>query len=377
MKNLLVAFLALILCSCQAPVKDTISIKGKVKFPDNRFKMTIVERNGFDKTIIDSVEVKPDGTYAFEMKVEKAGVYTLDCQKWQSVQFWAEDEDLEVDFRGQDTAKMKIKNPPYVYINGGPNNEVMNLVAFNNYRGYQNMIAAGQIMYKASLSDSEEWKANAAEGYNRNYVDQDARTRYIAEHYADRNSVISLLGSLRKASDKPLLEKIIKTLEAKNPNYQPLVDYKEATAKAKAQKERLAIGKEAPIFEFPTVDGEMVNLKEFRGKYLVVDFWASWCGPCRNEIPHMKDLYEVYKGKDIEFLSVSIDKSKNAWKKAMRQEDMAWPQLQAPGSGKDIMKEYQFSGIPYIILLDKEGKIVAKQLRSESLKKQLESIFKS
>jgi len=376
MKNLLVAFLALILFSCQPPVKDTITITGKVKFPDNRFKMTIVKRNGFDKTIIDSVEVKKDGTYAFEMKVEDVGVYTLDCQKWQSVRFWAEDEDLEIDFRGQDTAKMKIKNPPYVYINGGPNNEVMNLEAYNSYRGYQNMIAAGQIMYKASLTDSEEWKANAAEGYNRNYIDQDARTRYIAEHYADRNSVISLLSSLRKESDKPLVEKIIKTLEAKNPNYQPLIDYKEATAKAKAQKERLAIGKEAPIFEFPTVEGKMVNLKEFRGKYLVVDFWASWCGPCRNEIPHMKELYEEYKGQDIEFLSVSIDKSKNAWKKAMRQEDMAWPQLQAPGSGKDIMKEYQFSGIPYIILLDKEGKIVAKQLRSESLKKELGSIFK-
>ena len=376
MKNLLVAFLALILFSCQAPVKDTITITGKVKFPDNKYKMTIVKRNGFDKTILDSVEVKKDGTYAFEMKVKEVGVYTLDCQKWQSVRFWAEDEDLKVDFRGRDTAKMKIKNPPYVYINGGPNNEVMNLVAFNGYRGYQNMITAGQIMYKSSLSNSEEWKANAAEGYNRNYDDQDARTRYIAEHYADRNSIISVLGSLRKASDKPLLEKILKTLEAKNPNYQPLVAYKEATAKAKAQKERLAIGKEAPIFEFPTVDGKMVNLKEFRGKYLVVDFWASWCGPCRSEIPHMKDLYKAYKGKDIEFLSVSIDKSKNAWKKAMRQEDMAWPQLQAPGAGKDIMKEYQFSGIPYIILLDKEGKIVAKHLRSESLKEKLKSIFK-
>ncbi len=368
MKNLLVAFLALILFSCQPPVKDTITITGKVKFPDNKYKMTIVKRNGFDKTIIDSVEVKKDGTYAFEMKVDEVGVYSLDCQKWQRVSFWAEDEDLVVDFRGQDTAKMKIKNPPYVYINGGPNNEVMNLVAFNGYRGYQNMIAAGRIMYEASKTDSQEWKDNAAQGYNRNYDDQDARTRYIAEHYADRNSIISVLGSLRKAADKPLLDKIIKTLEAKNPNYQPLLDYKKAKAEAKAQKERLAIGKEAPIFEFPTVEGKMVNLKEFRGKYLVVDFWASWCGPCRSEIPHMKDLYEVYKGKDIEFLSVSIDKSKNAWKKAMRQEDMAWPQLQAPGSGKDIMKEYQFSGIPYIILLDKEGKIVAMHLRSESLK---------
>jgi len=376
MKNLLVAFLALILFSCQPPVKDTISIKGKVKFPDNRFKMKIIKRNGFDKTIIDSVEVKPDGTYAFEMKVDKPGVYTLDCQKWQSVQIWAEDEDLEINFRGQDTAKMKIKNPPYVYIKGGENNEVMNLSSFNGYRSYQNMIAAGKIMYAASKTNSEEWKANAAEGYNRNYDDLDARVRYIAEHYADRNSILSVLPSLRKESDKPLIEKIIKTLEAKNPNYQPLLDYKEAVAKAKAQKERLAIGKEAPIFEFPTKEGKMVNLKEFRGKYLVVDFWASWCGPCRNEIPHMKELYEVYKGKDIEFLSVSIDKSKNAWKKAMRQEDMAWPQLQAPGSGKDIMKEYQFSGIPYIILLDKEGKIVAKHLRSETLKEKLEEIFK-
>ncbi len=377
MRTIIIAVLSVLLFSCgQQPQKDTISIKGNVKFPDTNFKMMIVKRDGFDKTIIDSTQVDKDGNYAFEMKVDEVGVYSLDCQKWQRVSFWAEDEDLEIDFRGQDTAKIKIKNPPFVYINGGPSNEVMNLLSFNSYRSYQGMIAAGKIMYQASLSDSKEWQANAAEGYNRNYDMSDAVTRYIAEHYADRNSIISVLGSLRKETDKPLLEKIIKTLEAKNPNYQPLINYKEAKAKAKAQKERLAIGKEAPIFEFPTVDGKMVNLKEFRGKYLVVDFWASWCGPCRQEIPHMKDLYEVYKGKDIEFLSVSIDKSKNAWKKAMRQEDMAWPQLQAPGSGKDIMKEYQFSGIPYIILLDKEGKIVAKQLRSESLKKQLESIFK-
>ena len=376
MKNLLVAFFALILCSCQAPVKDTITIQGKVKFPDNKFKMKIVKRNGFDKTIIDSVAVNPDGTYKFEMKVDKPGVYTLDCQKWQSVQIWAENEDLEINFRGQDTAKMKIKNPPYVYINGGPNNEVMNLLAYNYYRNYQSMIAAGKVMYKASQSDSEEWKKEAGNGYNTCYDDLDERTRYIAEHYADRNSIISVLGSLRKDSDKALLEKIVKILEAKNPNYQPLIDYKEATAKAKAQKERLAIGKEAPIFEFPTVEGKMVNLKEFRGKYLVVDFWASWCGPCRKEIPHLKELYEVYKDKDVEFLSVSIDKSKNAWKKAMRQEDMHWPQIQAPDSGKDIMKEYQFSGIPYIILLDKEGKIVGKQLRGESLTKKLEETIK-
>lgn len=377
MRTFIIAILSVILFSCaQQPQKNTISINGKVKFPDNRFKMAIVKRNGFDKTIIDSVDVKPDGTYKFEMKVTNPGVYTLDCQKWQSVQFWAEDEDLEIDFRGQDTAKMKIKNPPYVFIKGGPNNEVMNLLAYNYYRNYQSMIAAGHVMYKASLSDCEEWKEEASKGYNVCYDDLDARTRYIAEHYADRNSIISVLSSLRKENDAELIENIIKTLEAKNPNYQPLLDYKKETAEAIAQKERLDIGKEAPIFEFPTKDGDMVSLKDFRGKYLIVDFWASWCGPCRNEIPHLKEIYQEYKDKGVEILSVSIDKSKNAWKKAMNEEKMSWPQIQAPGAGKDIMKEYQFSGIPYIILLDKEGRIIGKQLRGQSLTDKLETVFK-
>ena len=125
----------LLLGACAATEQKTITIKGKVQFPDNSFNMEIVERNGFDKTIIDSCKVNEDGTYRFTMKVDRPGVYTLDCQKWQSVQFWAEDEDLEIDFRGMDTARIKIKNSPYVYINGGPNNEVMNLMNWDSYLG--------------------------------------------------------------------------------------------------------------------------------------------------------------------------------------------------------------------------------------------------
>ncbi|WP_207784567.1 TlpA disulfide reductase family protein [Marinifilum breve] len=377
MRTILIALISVILFSCvQQPADNYITIKGKVKFPDNQFKMTIVKRNGFEKTIIDSVELKPDNSYEFKMKVDNPGVYTLDCQKWQSVRFWAEDEDLEIDFRGRDTAKIKIKNPPFVYIKGGPNNEVMNLLSFNSYRSYQGMIAAGKIMYQASKSDSKEWKESAAEGYNRNYVQTDAYMRYVAKYYADRNSIISVLGSLRKESDQPLKEHIIKTLEAKNPNYQPLLDYKKEMAEAKAAREKMMEGKVAPDFSFPTKKGDKnYGPKDFRGKYVLIDFWASWCGPCRQEIPHLKKEYEKYHGKGLEMLSVSIDHSKNAWMKAMRKEKMPWPQVQAPKSGKDIMKEYQFSGIPFIVLLDKEGKIVGKNLRGEKLEKLLESIF--
>ena len=152
MKRVLNAVLGgcLLVASCAAPKKDTITIKGKVQFPDNQFNMEIVERNGFDKTIIDSCKVNADGTYQFTMKVDRPGVYTLECQKWQSVQFWAEDEDLEINFRGMDTARIKIKNPPYVHINGGPNNEVMNLLNWDSYRCTYSLALFKMSMYSCS-----------------------------------------------------------------------------------------------------------------------------------------------------------------------------------------------------------------------------------
>lgn len=100
------------------------------------------------------------------MKVDRPGVYTLECQKWQSVQFWAEDEDLEINFRGMDTARIKIKNPPYVYINGGPNNEVMNLMNWDGYRGYQLMIGISQGVYRIQGLDDQAKQETSMKFYD-------------------------------------------------------------------------------------------------------------------------------------------------------------------------------------------------------------------
>lgn len=356
--------------------QKTITIKGKVKFPYNRFNMEIIERQGFDKTIIDSCKVKDDGTYEFKMKVDKPGVYTLDCQKWQSVQFWAEDEDLEINFRGEDTAKIKIKNPPYVYIKGGPNNEVMNLMNWDGYRGYQLMIGVSQGVYRIPGIDDQAKQEVSGKFYDMLGNESRARMRFLAEHYADRNSVLAVLPSLRGEENEELVQQVLARLESKNPNYAPLLKYKAEMAEAKAQKERLAEGKIAPEFSFPTPDGKkMLGPQDFKGKILVLDFWASWCGPCRAEIPHLKEAYKEYSNKGVAFFSVSIDKDNAAWRKAMKEENMPWAQVQAPKAGKDVMKQYQFSGIPYILVLDKEGKIVAKNLRGKALTDKLEELL--
>ena len=338
--------------------------------------MEIVERQGFDKTIIDSCKVKDDGTYEFKMKVDKPGVYTLDCQKWQSVQFWAEDEDLEINFRGEDTAKIKIKNPPYVYINGGPNNEVMNLMNWDGYRGYQLMIGVSQGVYRIPGIDDQAKQEVSGKFYDMLGNESRARMRFLAEHYADRNSVLAVLPSLRGEENEELVQQVLARLESKNPNYAPLLKYKAEMAEAKAQKERLSEGKVAPEFSFPTPDGKKkLGPQDFKGKILVLDFWASWCGPCRAEIPHLKEAYKEYSNKGVAFFSVSIDKDDAAWRKAMKEENMPWTQAQAPKAGKDVMKQYQFSGIPYILVLDKEGKIVAKNLRGKALTDKLEELL--
>ncbi|MEI3125667.1 MAG: TlpA disulfide reductase family protein [Odoribacter splanchnicus] len=92
------------------------------------------------------------------------------------------------------------------------------------------------------------------------------------------------------------------------------------------------------------------------------------------EIPHLKEAFEAYNKKGVEFLSVSIDKDGAAWRKAMKEENMPWAQVQAPKAGKDVMKLYQFSGIPYILVLDQEGRIVGKNLRGQKLMDKLEEM---
>lgn len=227
-----------------------------------------------------------------------------------------------------DTARIKIKNPPYVYINGGPNNELMNLVNWDGYRGYQLMIGISQGVYRIPGIDDQVKQDVSMKFYSMLGDESRARMKFLAEHYADRNSVLAILPALQGEENASLVKEVIAKLEAKNPDYVPLLKYKAHVAEVEALQQRLAEGQVAPEFSYPTPDGKKkLGPQDFKGEILVLDFWASWCGPCRAEIPHLKEAYREYHSQGVAFLSVSIDKDEAAWRKAMKEEKMPWMQV--------------------------------------------------
>ena len=137
-----------------------------------------------------------------------------------------------------------------------------------------------------------------------------------------------------------------------------------------------AIGREAPLFSMNDVNGNAVNLEDFRGNYLLVDFWASWCGPCRAENPNVVQAYKKYNGNGFEILGISLDSEKADWLEAIDADKLTWTHVSDLNSWDcEAVELYGVSAIPHSVLIDPSGIIVAKDLREEALFEKLEEIY--
>lgn len=133
-----------------------------------------------------------------------------------------------------------------------------------------------------------------------------------------------------------------------------------------AKWEKLRSGNpSAAAFSYPDINGKTVSMADLKGKYIYIDVWATWCGPCRGELPALKELEEKYAGKDIHFVSLSCDKNKKAWENMVKKDNLKGIQLHM-GTDKTFMDAYLINGIPRFILLDREGNIISANMTRPS-----------
>ncbi|MGB3618911.1 MAG: TlpA disulfide reductase family protein [Catalinimonas sp.] len=177
--------------------------------------------------------------------------------------------------------------------------------------------------------------------------------------------------------DVVFLDSLTTRFEERQPESRYAKTFREETDQIVARAEAdVNVGEEAPEISLPTPGGETVSLTDLRGKYVLVDFWASWCGPCRQENPNVVRAYNQYKGEEFEILGVSLDQKRDRWLKAIDDDKLTWPHVSdLKGWQSAAAANWNVQAIPASFLIDPEGKVIAKNLRGQALEDKLAELF--
>ncbi len=137
-------------------------------------------------------------------------------------------------------------------------------------------------------------------------------------------------------------------------------------------------GTMAPEIALPNPDGDIMKLSDLRGNYVLIDFWASWCKPCRMENPNVVRMYKKFENENFEIFGVSLDRNKEKWLEAIAKDQLEWPHVSDLKFWQSTAAElYNVKSIPFTVLIDPEGKVIATKLRGAALEQKLDEIFNS
>ena len=323
-------------------------------------KVYLVKEDGMHgpQTKVDSCEVK-EGRFQFKGDTvpEYSVIYFIQSQDGQLAPIFLEEGRMTIPIRADNILGSVTK--------GTVNNNLWSLHQLQTRYWVDSMLLASNTHYMRYGRGSYEVEDSLFKFRTREQNSKKLNMeKYMAKFYNDQAfAPFIMLFEMTNELSLDELKELRGQLDEKLNNH----PYTKELDEIIANKE-FKVGVEAPEFSIKGMNGEEIELKNYAGKYVLLDFWASWCGPCRNEMPNVVKLYKECKGKDFEIIGISLDQKPEPWKKAVKDLKMTWPQAcdfqvwYGP-----VARKYNLSAVPYTVLINPEGKIEALNLRGEEL----------
>jgi len=322
------------------------------------------------KQMVAEVAIGKKGAYILEYEFSGPDLYRLNLPGRQSVMLAIDtgQSDIQVDVEG--------KRGGYVRITGSADSE--KLLGYEEFRGESNKRLVSPTyaaMSSAKSAEDVEAEVDAVEAY---VVASKLHRKELLD-YTDNNigTSIALYGTMLRWTGDDEVARLDRLVQAFAKAHPDLKATKAMEDKVERYK-RVSVGVKAPDLSAPAPDGNILSLEEIDAEYILIDFWASWCGPCRSQFPDLQKVYRDFKDQGFEILGVSLDGKADRWKTAITDYELDWLHISDLLVWKsELAKNYNVTFVPFNLLVDKNGMIVAKNIHSKTLYSKLTELFEA
>lgn len=347
-----------------------VTIRGKVNYPQAG-QITIQELKEGGTAWNDTITLKKDNTFIKKVKISEPGYYRINFYNTQVLNVILFKNDIEVNVDGNNmTGFSEIKGSPEIDFIRFAQSTIQGVESSpDGVKLNQEFTAAVQQGNQARISQLQQ-------DYQK-LMDQAASK--VAARINEQPVSLGVINFLQNGGlDKDQYFDVYVTVAESLKKEWAGFNHPKAFIDMVESMKKTAVGQVAPEIALPNPEGQVVKLSSLRGNYVLLDFWAKWCGPCRRENPNVVKAFNKYKDKGFTVFGVSLDRSKEDWLQAIQEDKLTWTHVSDLKYWQsEAAKTYNITGIPFSLLLDKEGKIIAKNLRGPALEEKLAEIFKA